>query len=50
MYDKKKLRDILINEKYKTIDNKGKIFPPPHTVYSLISDTLANNESNISPK
>lgn len=49
MYDKEKLRDIITNENYKTINDDGKIFPPSHTVYCLISEALKNNGSYINP-
>lgn len=45
MYDKGKLRDVLTNEKYKTIDNEGKVLPPSDPIYALISETLVTNES-----
>lgn len=50
MYDKEKLRDIITNDKYKTVNDDGKIFSPSHAVYCLISEALQNNESHITPK
>lgn len=50
MYDKEKLRDILINDEYKTVDDNGKIFPPSHDIYRMISETLINSGSHITPK
>ncbi|CAL1677483.1 unnamed protein product [Lasius platythorax] len=50
MYDKEKLRDVITNDEYRTVDNDGKIFPPSHDVYQIISETLMNNGSHITPK
>lgn len=40
MYDKEKLRDIITNENYKTINDDSTIFPPSNVVYCLISEAL----------
>jgi len=50
MYDKEKLYNILTNDKYKTVNNDGKIFPLSHAVYCLISKALQNNGSHIISK
>ena len=50
MYNKEKLHDVITNEKYKTIDDNGKIFPPSHNIYRIISETLTNSGSHISSK
>lgn len=49
MYNKEKLREILTNDEYRTIDNEGKVYPPSHAVYGLISEALAST-AYISPK
>lgn len=50
MYDKEKLLKILIDEKYKTIDDDGKVFPPSHVIYRCISEALINSGSHVTPK
>lgn len=50
MYDKEKLCDIITNDEYRTIDDKGNVFPPSHGVYHMISQTLENSGSYITPK
>jgi len=50
MYDKEKLYNILTNDKYKTVNDDCKIFPPSYNVYCLISEALQNNGSHITPK
>lgn len=50
MYDKDKLHDIITNDEYRTIDDDGKIFPPSHDVHRMISQTLINSGSRITPK
>lgn len=50
MYDKEKLHDIITKDEYRTIGDDGKIFPPSHDIYRIISQTLTSNESHITPK
>lgn len=49
-YNKEKLRNIITNENYKTINDDGTIFPPSNAVYCLISEALKNNGLHINPK
>ncbi|CAL1678203.1 unnamed protein product [Lasius platythorax] len=50
MYDKEKLLNVITNDEYRTVDDDGKIFPPSHKVYGMISEALINGGSLISPK
>lgn len=50
MYDKEKLHNILINDKYRTVDDEGKVYPPSHAVYGLISEALASDKCYIKQK
>lgn len=50
MYDKVKLLDVLTNKDYRTVDGDGKVFPPSHKIYTIISETLAIKEVRISAK
>lgn len=49
MYDKEKLHNVITNDEYKTVD-EGKIFPHFHDLYRMISETLVNSGSYITPK
>lgn len=49
MYDKEKLLKILIDEKNKTIDDDGKVFPPSHVIYRCISEALINSGPHVTP-
>lgn len=44
MYDKGKLFDILTNKDYRTVDDNGKVFPPSHQIFTIISETLTAKE------
>ena len=50
MYDKVKLLGILTNKDYRTVDDDGKVFPPIHKIYTIISEALAIKEVCISTK
>lgn len=45
MYDKEKLHNVITKDEYRTVDNDGKIFPPSHDVYRMISETLMSHTS-----
>lgn len=50
MYDKLKLRDILLQSDCRTLDDVGYPFPPKADVYKLISSKMKNDGSDISAK
>jgi len=46
-YNKDLLRDILLRDDCRTLDNNGKILPPSNQVYRVISDRMALEKSHI---
>lgn len=46
MYDIEKLRALLITEEYKTIDEKGRCFPPSNDIYKCISIAMNGNPTS----
>lgn len=45
MYDIEKLRTLLINEEYWTVDENGRCFPPSNEIYERISNAVDGNPS-----
>lgn len=46
MYDIEKLRALLITEEYKTVDEKGRCFPPSNDIYKRISIAMNGNPTS----